>query len=254
MADAYKDWRTRRFHETGAWQDPQSWSYVPNSTHGDWYNLDNIMQFVDAATKYNVPINDYLALGVSESGLGNKHPSNPARVNYEANWENLIRLYPDLVDVYGVPGKNNKTEMFAEAKSPELGKQVSIDFGAKRLSDLLAKNPNNRIRGIQKYSGAGKRMNVGYKSSPKAKPATPESRFFGKKLKDLDFHKQPEQALRVDKISKDVSKDTRLQELINEHLMRTPIPSHKQVGLKPDMSKTDESYLDEQFYSLMSML
>lgn len=188
---AYKTWKEKRLHETGAAEEPGSWFYLEHPTHSDWYSLSMALKFIDAAQKYGIDPYDYLALGISETGLGNPTPSNPAmasnpaRIDWGQHEERLKKLYP---------------EFKARGELPEVQREVSIDYGARYLSEMLNKYINDKLAGLQAYSGAGKTI---YGGSPEEiKEIYGTTKFFGgRPYKEIDFWKEKPQAKRITEIS-----------------------------------------------------
>src|SRR3972149_11889122 len=89
----YKNWKEKRYYETGANKEPGSWMYLEHPTHSDWYSLSTMLDFIDAAEKNNINPIDYVALGISESGLGNQDYTNPVRVSWKS--------HPDFTEKIG---------------------------------------------------------------------------------------------------------------------------------------------------------
>ena len=178
----FSDWKEKRFYESGAADNPDYWVWVDHPTHSDWYNKERISYFADVARKNGVDPYDFIALGISESGLGNQHFENPTRVNRGVH-------FPGVKDV----------------KPEEL-----IDFSAKYLSEQLKKY-GDREAGIQAYSGTGKTvystplLDSGGNIDASTNPSS--GKFFGKKKKDTDYWKEKPQAKRVIDIAEKIKTD-----------------------------------------------
>jgi len=176
----YQNWREKRFYETGAVESPQSWFYFQHPTHSDWYKLSMALKFITAAKKYGVDPYDFTALGISESGLGNLHPSNPTRVDIGLH-------FPRYRDVANPPVN-------------EL-----IDFSAKYLADKLGQY-KDKLSGIQAYSGTGKVPYSGQRGK----------KYFGKTIQEIDLWRDKPQAKRVLDISSRLKKQPEIVDLLDQ--------------------------------------
>jgi hypothetical protein len=166
-----KDWRDRQYQKRGVSKDPSNFLWMDLGAHSDWYQKDIIKKFVDAANKYGVSPADYVALGISESGLGNQHSSNPSRINWDVHNKRLAEEYPEYAERGGLPA---------------VQREVGIDFGAKYLSEQLKRFPD-KLSGIQAYSGTGRTPYNGKRGG----------RYFGTQIRDLNLWKDKPQARRV---------------------------------------------------------
>jgi hypothetical protein len=183
-----KDWKERQFRQRGVSKYPEEWFYLEHPTHKDWYQKEMAKRFVSAAKDVGVDPYDYLAVGVSESGLGNLHPSNPARIDWDAHQKFLTG-----------PG--------------DPGSQRSIEVGAILLKEALSKYVD-RLSGLQAYSGTGKTI---YGGNPKAVEALyGTTKIFGKPFQQIDFWKEKPQGKRVDAISQLLRKNPEVIDLIRQ--------------------------------------
>ena len=183
-----KDWKERQFRERGVGKHPEEWFYLEHPTHKDWYQKEVAKRYIGAAKSAGVDPYDYLALGVSESGLGNLHPSNPSRIDWDVHQEFL-----------------NKGE------EPE--SQRSIEVGAILLKRALDKY-QDRLSGLQAYSGTGKTIYGGRPEVVDRLYGT--TKMFGKPFQKIDFWKEKPQGKRVDELSQLLRKNQDVIDLMRE--------------------------------------
>jgi hypothetical protein len=178
----YSNWKERRFYETPAWENPENWFYFEHPTHSDWYSKPMAQKFMATAKDVGVDPFDFLAVGISESGLGNLHPSNPARVNW---------------------GVHDKFLRGPEDETPERSMQV----GALLLKQAMDKY-KDRLSALQAYSGTGKTV---YPNAPKGQRP---KKMFNRPIKEIDFWKEKPQGHRVDEISQLLQRNQAILDLM----------------------------------------
>jgi len=190
-------WQKERFYKTGASEEPGSWFWMNHPTHSDWYSLDMASKFADAAKSVGVDPWDFVALGISESGLGNQDYGNPTRLWWKA--------YPEFVE--------NVMSKIPDSKPEEQQKAV-IGQGAKILAEKIKEYPNDRTRAIQAYSGKGKTIYGGHPDVVEYQLGT--KKVFGKDYRDIDFWRDMPQGKRVVTISDILKSMPELQGLISK--------------------------------------
>jgi len=154
----------------------------------DYYSKPMMRQFINSAKKYGVDPYDFLALGISESGLGHRHPSNPTRVD-------IGQHFPQYPPPYGPP------------------MEELVDFSAKYLAEQLKKY-SDKLSAIQAYSGTGKTIYGGSSKAVKEEYGT--TKMFGRPFQEIDFWKEKPQAKRVMSISEQLKKTPEVANLIRE--------------------------------------
>ena len=202
-AKQYRNWQEKRLVETGAAEYPKGWTWIDIPKFQDYYPVETIKKFITSAKKYNVDPNDYLAVGIAESGLGLKHPSNPSRINIDVHLDRMKQLYPQLAN-------------FREISEHPRFQDISIDYGARYLGEQLGKY-KDRLSALQAYSGTGKRLYGGparWQMTPGA--FTGEEKYFGKPSTKINFWKEKPQGKRVAEISELLKKQKNISDYINE--------------------------------------
>jgi len=185
----------KRADVLGVSENPQDWTWFVDqskpSTHTDWYNLPTILEFANAARKYGLDPADFVALGMSESGLGNFDPGNPARVFWSK--------HPSLMKALsGGDDSGNLAFMLPEDES----RKISLDFAAKFLAEKFKQYPNDRMTALQAYSGLG---NTLYGGNPDVVEYNLGSkRAFGKPYNQINYAKEKPQAQRVARLAEQV--------------------------------------------------
>lgn len=174
---SYKSWKERRFYETGAYQDPHSWFYMDHPTLSDWYNLSTLLDFMDSAEKAGVNPLYYVALGISETNLGNKSYTNPSRIFYKSH-PDLSRILAKIPD-----------------SQEEKIRKAHLDYGAKYLASKFKEFPNDVISALQAYSGKGRTIYGGRPDM--VEYITGSKRSFGKPYHKINYWRDKPQALRI---------------------------------------------------------
>lgn len=172
----HKSWKDKRFYETGAYLDPSSWFYLEHPTHSDWYSLATVLDFIDSAERANINPLWYVALGISESGLGNKD-ANQVRI--------FFKHHPSLMaELEKIPDSQ-------EARQ----KKAILDYGAKYLAQMLSKYSPDVVKGLQAYSGTGRTI---YSGHPEVvEYVTGSRRSFGKPFHKIRYDREMPQAVRI---------------------------------------------------------
>ena len=212
----FKNWKEKRFSETGAFKKPEGWIWVDHPTHSDWYQKEVINQFIISAKKYGIDPYDFIALGISETGLGNQNPGNPARINFA--------VHPS----YSIPPPEFTTspKVFRKARG------VAIDNAAEILAKQLKKY-KDKESGIQAYSGTGRTLYGGGTAG----------NWFGKPLAGQDMWKEKPHAKRVLDISSKIRENPQIKSMVNplplgmedikESQLENPLPESGTSSLIP---------------------
>lgn len=174
----YKSWKEKRADDLSIENEPGNWEYLDIGKYRDWYHLPTMLQYVAAAEKYGINPFDYVALGISESGLGNTDPGNPSRIYWSQ--------HPSLTQMLSPTGMMPKEEDTRE---------LSIDFGAKFLADKFRQYPNDRMKALQAYSGTGKTIYGGHPDVVQYQ--TGSTRSFGKPYQSINYWIDQPQAKRI---------------------------------------------------------
>ena len=124
--------KKERAQQLGVARSPEDWVWVSAGPYSDYFYKPYITEFADKARKSGIDPNDFLALGVAESGLGNFRPSNPFSVDWGQH-------FPEAWEKKVMPDRD-----------------TLIDFSAKLFKEGLTKYPKDRIKALQAYSGLGK--------------------------------------------------------------------------------------------------
>lgn len=184
-------WKDRRAYETGALVEPDKWVWVEHPSHSDYYPKEDIKYFAERAAAHGIDPYDFIALGISESGLGMQPGTytNPTRVDLATHYN----LLPD--DGKATP-------------SPE----ELIDFSAEYLAKQFAKY-KDRAKSIQAYSGTGSKI---YPKVVKGvhPPNTTANKFFGKAKEQIDAWKDQPQSKRVMSISEQLRRNPDIAEAV----------------------------------------
>jgi hypothetical protein len=209
----YKDWKTKRFYETGAHEDPSSWVYLEHPKLADWYSLNAMLDFIDAAKRHEVDPSLYTALGISESGLGNQDYGNPVHIfwNKHPELQKQMEKIPD-------------TQL-------EKQRQTIIDYGAKYLADQFKRYSGDLLSALQAYSGTGKTIYTGHPDVVKYQLDT--TRVFGKPYQKINFWKDKPQANRIVGIANLLRENPELTGLFEPKLsdvLPSNIPKVRQKG------------------------
>ncbi len=209
--EGFKTWKDRRAAElsgrvpgfevdggvptpgTGPLDVPDRWLWLDleKTKHSDYYNKDMVQKFAAAAKKYGVDPYDFIALGISETGLGNQDPRNPSKINPAEHEKTIRKLY-----------SNVDSENWGD---------IGIDYGARYLAEQQKKYPKNKLAALQAYSGTGSKL---YKKTPWV-DAPPESRWFGKPLKEQDMWKDKPQAKRIVAIAEKLRKNKEFRKYLD---------------------------------------
>ena len=198
----YKNWKEKRAQETEAGRYPEDWIWFDKyPKYEDYYNKDIIKRFVESAVKYGIDPYTYVALGISESGLGNKDPWNPPRIMIDKHKELEKALPPGFIG--GV-------------ENPETYRNSLIDFGAKYLSQQYKNFPENELKAIQAYSGLGKTIYGGHPDV--VEYTTGSKRSFGKDYRKINYVKEKQQAKRVIGIREKLREEQEFIKIINNNL------------------------------------
>ncbi len=206
---APKNWKEKRERETGASLSPDEFMYLGEPTKfADWYPKEAILQFDAAARAHNLSPFDFLGLGIAESGLGYKHPDNPTRINLGVHQKEMERLYPGV----------SFEEQDSEPGQSEKRRDTNIYHGAKLLAESLSHYPEDRLSGIQAYSGTGRTPYGGGAGK----------KYFGQSIKKLNLWRDKPQAKRVVEIS-DALKS--IPELVRLLAGRETPPAESVMGL-----------------------
>lgn len=192
------NWKERRWNQLNVHESPADWIYLDNhKTHADWYQKGMVQQLAEAADRYGVDPYDYVALGISETGLGNQTDANPVRIYWPAHAKAFEERYgynPD--DVQAVTAEDKERHV--------------IDYGAKYLADQFARFPNDRLSALQAYSGTGSKIYGGRTSG----------KYFGKNQQNLNAWRDKPQGRRVMELSDLLRKSPEFQEIIDSVLKK----------------------------------
>ncbi len=184
----YKDWKQKRAFDTGAFENPEEFLWMDIPPYSDYYRKEAIKQFGNSAKKHGVEPNLFTALGVAESGLGNRHFSNPTRVDLTIHEKRLKDLGYD---------KDYPEDL--------------IDYSARFLSELQGKY-KSPLNAAQAYSGMGRTLYGG--KADKVKQLTGSTRVFGgRDFRTINFKKEKPQGKRVLAIAEALKKIPELQSL-----------------------------------------
>ena len=194
----YKNWKERRFYESGAYREPGSWLYLEHPTHTDWYSLSEMLKFIDAAEKNNIDPVDFVAMGISETGLGNQDYGNPTRINTTAH-PNLYKILDKIPDT-----------------QPEKQHAAMIDYGAKIMKENFKKYPKDRASALQAYSGEGKTIYGGEWNNVDYQLGT--TKVFGRPYEQINFWEEKPQAKRVMEIAEILKKHPDLRGMFPTNL------------------------------------
>lgn len=162
-------------------------------THSSYYDAGAARAFIAAAKRHGVDPVLYTALGISESRLGQADNYNLPRINLDAHSDELEKLY----------GRSNWFDAAPDWMSQSLD---LIDFGARYLASTIKRYPGNLLKGVQAYSGVGRKAYGG--------TADEGRRFFGKDIKDINFWRDKPQAKRVLEIYELLKKDPQMERLL----------------------------------------
>lgn len=184
-----QNWQEKRYNQLGVFMNPDAWTYLEHPTHSDWYQKGAIQKFAEAATRHGVDPYDFVALGISESGLGNQWPSNPTRIMLDKHGSELTRLY----------GMEDPSKQLG-------GADMLTDYGARYMRDMMRKYPN-RPDYLQAYSGTGRTF---YGGNPGA-----NSKWFGKPLGTINAWQDKPQAKRIMDISERLKTHPEIPDLIS---------------------------------------
>lgn len=189
---SHASWKDRRAYETGALTEPDKWTWVEHPSHSDYYSKQDVAYFLETAIAHGVDPYDFLALGISESGLGS-HPDtrhNPTRV--------------DLGLHFGAkPEEGN-------IPSPE----ELIDFSAEYLAKQFTKY-KDRAKALQAYSGTGTKIYPGASKKQGLPPNITSKKFFGKQKDKINAWRDQPQAKRTMSISDSLKKNEEIKNAVD---------------------------------------
>lgn len=191
----YKGWKEKRQYETGALDNPKEFIWFEHPKFQDYYPKQAIAEFARAAKKFGVDPATYVSLGISESGLGYKNPSNPARINYGVHGGNIWKMVGD-----GIISSLDR-------------RGQSVEFGASYLAQQ-AKKYKTPIEAIQAYSGTG--VKPYGKSKAELERHLGTSKFFGTPYEKTNFWRDKPQGERVLEVLSKVKQQKEISDYINE--------------------------------------
>ena len=190
----FLNWKERREFKTGALKSPKDFIWLEVGKFSDYYPKDMMKKIIKTASNYGLDPYDLLAVGIAESGLGYKNPVNPMQINLDVHEDEMRKRYPQLQTL-------PKQEMTGHPAFPSL----SIDYAGHLLDKALKEFPEDRLSGLQAYSGKGRVLYGG---------TVKDEKYFNKPSKEINFWRDKPQGKRVDRISTMIKLNEELQHLI----------------------------------------
>lgn len=184
---AFQNYKDKRDYQLGVYRDPNKWIWFEHPTHRDFLNKDVAGKFINTAMKYGIDPYKYLALGISETRLGNNNYSNPTQIRFDIHRDRIDKLYP--------------------LNSGMSDQDVAIDYGGRYLKEMLDKYKGNELAGLQAYSGTGQVLYGG-----KA-----QGKFFGRNQAGLRVWDEHPQANRIVDIAGRIRKMPEFIDLVNSY-------------------------------------
>lgn len=222
------NWQQKRWNDLEVYNNPKGWFWFgDHKTHSDYYDVGIARLFAEKAKQHGVDPLLYVALGISESGLGNQAAEDWPRINFDAHRDEMVKLYGDRINNIARGPEEHYERM-----------EDLVDFGARHLARSLKRYPKDLLSGVQAYSGTGR--------VPYGGDTEEGHRFFGKDIDKIDLWKEKPQGKRILGIYERLKKDKGLQAKLNvaPERHREAIPKDRAVK---KVSTILESNADKNF-------
>ena len=185
----YKDWQDKRYHESGAVDNPDAFVWLDHPTHSDYLPKALLQQFAQIGREQGVDPYIFTGAAISESNLGRARPENPLSVD--------LGQHPS----HGETFVDRIQETGQRPHPAEL-----TDYAASYMKEMLSKFSGNQLAGIQAYSGTGE----------KTTEKMPGSKIFGKELSSTHFWRDKDHAKRVKSIADALRSNKDAREVIDQ--------------------------------------
>jgi hypothetical protein len=205
--DKVTDWNRKRAEELNVTTNPEQWIWFEHPKHADWINKQSLFDFIEAAERHGVDPYYMLGMGMVESHLGNLHPSNPARINWDVHEPALRKL-----------------GIFEDQGTQESIRSGLIDFAARLLKEHFTKYPNDPISALQAYSGKGKTLYGG--NSAVVKDLYGTTKMFGKPFQKIDFWKEKPQGKAAYELATLLKDNAAVRQIVENPKMRFQINNY----------------------------